>query len=57
MYLVKNNKSSIYQIIYCINGKRATHSTKKTTKSEAVQYLEEFSKKLVNISVTKKTKR
>jgi hypothetical protein len=44
MFLVKNNKSSFYQIVYFVSGKRTTHSTKKTTKPEAVQYLEEFSK-------------
>lgn len=44
MFLVKNNKSSFYQIVYFVNGKRTTHSTKKTDEQEAVQYLEEFSK-------------
>ena len=55
MYLAKNKKSSFYQIIYFIDGKRTTHSTKKTTRKEAVQYLEEFSIKSVNTSVAKKT--
>ena len=53
MYLVKNSKSSFYQIIYFINGKRTTHSTKKTTKSEAFKYLQDFSKKLGDISEEK----
>lgn len=44
MFLVKNNKSSFYQIVYFVDGKRTTHSTKKTNEQEAVQYLEEFSK-------------
>jgi len=50
MFLVKNNKSSFYQIVYFVDGKRTTHSTKKTTQSEAVQYLEEFKKSLANPS-------
>lgn len=60
MFLVKNNKSSFYQIVYFVDGKRTTHSTKKTNEQEAVQYLEEFRKSLSNpsgavSSVTKKT--
>jgi len=60
MFLVKNNKSSFYQIVYFVDGKRTTHSTKKTTQSEAVQYLEEFKKSLANpsgavSSITEKT--
>jgi len=54
MFLVKNTKSSFYQIIYFINGKRTTHSTKMTLRSDAVQYLEEFSKRLVNTSSSEK---
>jgi integrase len=46
MFLVKNNKSSFYQIVYFIDGKRTTHSTKKTNEQEALQYLEEFKKSL-----------
>lgn len=44
MFLVKNHKSSFYQIVYFVNGKRTTHSTKKINEREAVLYLEEFSK-------------
>ncbi len=44
MYLVKNNKSPFYQIVYFINGKRTTHSTKKTNEQSANQYLKEFIK-------------
>lgn len=50
MFLVKNQKSSFYQIVYFINGKRTTHSTKKTKEQEAVLYLEEFRKTLENPS-------
>jgi len=60
MFLVKNKKSSFYQIIYFVNGKRTTHSTKKTTKPEAVQYLENFSSNLndtsdASITIVQKT--
>jgi len=44
MFLAKNKKSSFYQIIYFVNGKRKTRSTKMTNKTEAVQFLEEFKK-------------
>jgi hypothetical protein len=44
MYLVKNNKSPFYQIVYFVNGKRTTHSTKKTNEQSANQYLKEFIK-------------
>lgn len=60
MFLVKNNKSSFYQIVYFVDGKRTTHSTKKTNEQEAVQYLEEFKKSVANpsgvvSSITQKT--
>lgn len=57
MFLAKNNKSSYYQIVYFVDGKRTTHSTKKTNEQEAVQYLEEFKKNLANPSgaITQKT--
>jgi integrase/recombinase XerD len=42
MFLIKNNKSSYYQIVYFVDGKRTTHSTKKTTKEEAHKYLQDF---------------
>lgn len=42
MFLVKNNKSSFYQIIYFVDGKKTSHSTKKTTKTEALKYLQDF---------------
>jgi len=53
MYLVKNNKSSFYQIIYFVDGKKTSHSTKKTTKAEALKYLQNFN--VANISTTKPT--
>ncbi len=60
MFLVKNNKSSFYQIVYFADGKRTTHSTKKKNEQEAIQYLEEFKKSLANpsgavSSITQKT--
>jgi site-specific recombinase XerD len=42
MFLVKNNKSAFYQIIYFVDGKKTSHSTKKTTKVEALKYLQNF---------------
>lgn len=44
MFLTKNYKSQFYQIVYFVNGKRTTHSTRKTNEQEALQYLAEFSK-------------
>lgn len=44
MFLTKNSKSPFYQIVYFVNGKRTTHSTRKTNEQEALQYLKEFSK-------------
>ena len=44
MFLAKNKKSSFYQIIYFVNGKKTTRSTKMANKTEAIQFLEEFKK-------------
>ena len=57
MFLVKNKKSSFYQIVFFVNGKRTTHSTKKTNEQEAFEYLEEFKMSLANPSgaITQKT--
>ncbi len=44
MFLIKNNKSAYYQIVYFVNDKRTTHSTRKRTKEAAEQYLEAFQK-------------
>ena len=43
MYIVKIPRSKYYQIVYFVNGKRTTLSTKTTNKREAYQFLEEFS--------------
>ena len=43
MYVVKIPRSKYYQIVYFVNGKRTTLSTKTTNKREAHQFLEEFS--------------
>ncbi|MHB1687823.1 MAG: tyrosine-type recombinase/integrase [Ignavibacteriaceae bacterium] len=51
MFLTKNNKSSFYQIVYFVDGKRKTHSTKKTDKHQAIQYLEIF--KTTPLPITK----
>lgn len=43
MYLVKNNKSSFYQLVYFAEGKRTTVSTRTTSESEAKKFLANFS--------------
>lgn len=42
MYLVKNKKSPYYQIIYYVNGKRTTVSTKTKCRKEAEKFLDIF---------------
>lgn len=42
MYLIKNKKSPNYQIVYFVNKKRTTVSTKTKIKKEAEDYLERF---------------
>ena len=42
MYVVKIPRSKYYQIVYFIDGKRTTISTRKTNKRQAYQFLEEF---------------
>ncbi len=42
MYLVKNKKSPFYQIVYFVNGKRTTVSTKTKSKKEAEEFLLRF---------------
>lgn len=44
MYLVKNNKSPFYQLVYFINGKRTTVSTKTKNEKEAIRFLATFEK-------------
>ena len=48
MYVAKIKRSKYYQIVYFVEGKRTTYSTKKTNEKEALQYLQEFKKTLVN---------
>ena len=42
MYLMKNNQSPFYQIVYFVNGKRTTRSTRTTNEKEAQRILFEF---------------
>jgi len=42
MYLVKNKKSPNYQIVYFVEGKRTTISTKTKSKNEAEEFLKRF---------------
>lgn len=42
MYLVKNNKSPYYQVVYFNNGKRSTKSTNETDIRKAKQFLVTF---------------
>jgi integrase len=46
MFIVKNNKSSFYQIVYKINGKKTTRSTNTSSKTEAQKILEEFKRSI-----------
>lgn len=42
MFLVKHHKSPFYQLVYFVNGKRNSISTKSKIKSEAMKFLLEF---------------
>jgi len=42
MFLTKDKKSSYFQIVYFIDGKRTKKSTKKKTKAEAEKVLQKF---------------
>lgn len=42
MYLMKNNQSPFYQIVYFVDGKRTTRSTRTTNEKEAQRILFEF---------------
>ncbi len=44
MYIVKNNKSPFYQLVYFINGKRSTVSTKTKNEKAAIRFLINFNK-------------
>jgi integrase/recombinase XerD len=44
MFIVKNNKSSFYQIVYKVNGKKTSKSTGTTNRAQAEKIFEEFSK-------------
>ncbi|MDD5608319.1 MAG: phage integrase SAM-like domain-containing protein, partial [Ignavibacterium sp.] len=48
MYVVNVPRSKFYQVVYFVDGKRKTISTKTTNKREAYQFLEEFSKSFSN---------
>ena len=43
MYLVKNDKSPFYQLVYFIDGKRTTVSTKTKNKKDADKFIANFS--------------
>lgn len=55
MYLVLNNKSSNYQLVYFRNGKRTTVSTGTAKKKEAENFLASFNPELKKEAPTKKT--
>lgn len=55
MYLVLNNKSSNYQLVYFRNGKRTTVSTGTTNKKEAENFLASFNPEVKKETPTKKT--
>jgi len=48
MYVANVPRSKFYQVVYFVDGKRKTISTKTTNKREAYQFLEEFSKSFSN---------
>jgi site-specific recombinase XerD len=55
MYLVLNNKSSNYQLVYFRNGKRTTVSTDTANKKEADKFLASFNPEVKTETATKKT--
>jgi site-specific recombinase XerD len=55
MYLVLNNKSSNYQLVYFRNGKRTTVSTGTAKKKEAEKFLASFNPEVKKEAPTKKT--
>lgn len=55
MYLVLNNKSSNYQLVYFRNGKRTTVSTGTAIKKEADKFLASFNPEVKIEAPTKKT--
>ncbi|MDP2038090.1 MAG: tyrosine-type recombinase/integrase [Ignavibacteria bacterium] len=42
MYVVKNSKSPFYQLVYFVNGKRTTISTRCKNEKEAIRFLANF---------------
>ncbi len=55
MYLVLNNKSSNYQLVYFRNGKRTTVSTGTANKKEAEKFLASFNPEVKKETPAKKT--
>lgn len=47
MFLVKNSKSPNYQVVYFIDGKRTTVSTRTSNKEIAEHFLSSFQKKII----------
>ncbi len=47
MFLVKNSKSPNYQVVYFIDGKRTTVSTRTSNKEIAEHFLSNFQKKII----------
>jgi len=56
MYLTKNSKSPYYQIIYTNDNRLTSKSTGKKLKSEALKYLSQFEKNLINEKIIKPVK-
>lgn len=54
MYLVKNPNSPFYQVVYFVDSKRKSKSTKQKLKSEANKFLTQFEKELKKCSVIKR---
>jgi integrase len=56
MYLTRTKKSPFYQIIYNVDGKRTTISTKTSSKTEAVKFLRKFQKEILHVEINESTK-
>ena len=48
MFIVKIKRSSFYQIVYEVKGKKTSKSTGTANKAEAQKILEEFKKSFLN---------
>ena len=52
MYVVKNYKSPFYQLVYFVNGKRTTVSTKTKNEKEAIRFLSNYTNQPIDHKLT-----